>query len=1577
MPDSAIAIVGMACVFPDAAGVEAYWRNILKGHDAIRDPEGFWDIDAVFAPGDRRSGRIYARRGGSIPPSTFDAARYAVLPKAAADGDAEQWLTLAVADEALADAGIASDNPVRQRTGVVLGKGGYPTRGQVNPFFHGAILESVLTLVAQLRPDLSEGEHERVRQALAASLPAFDADTVSGIVPNIAASRIANRLNLMGPAYTIDAACASSLIAVDLACQYLASGQCDTVLAGGVQLCLAVGIRQVFSQLGALSPSEEIRPFDREADGTLPGDGLGMVVLKRLDDASRDGDRIYAVVRGVGTSSDGRGLGVMAPRGEGQVLALQRAYAAAGIEPHTVGLIEAHGTGTPLGDPTEVASLRAVFGDRRDDATRCGIGSVKSMIGHLMPAAGIASLIKAALALYHSTLPPTLKVREPLPLLAAAESPFALITRARPWLAQLGHPRRAGVNAFGFGGINAHLVLEEAPDAAAFQSRLPEWESELVLVGAPNRDGLRQAAEALARSLSDDASLAVIARDSLALHCRAPVRAAVVAASAADLKAKLARLAGRLADPRCKAIRDPQGIFWFAASPARTGKTAFLFPGEGSQYPGMLAGLHPHFPEIRQILDGANRCYERRLGGVLPADFLFPEPLADEAERERWRVALWSMNGAVTAVLAANFALLRLVSATGLRPDAVLGHSTGEFVALAAGGVIPLGSQHEQGAFEAFADALWDAYAQMPPADARTDLVLAAIGADAARVRAAITAAGDGALVAMDNCTLQTVVAGPRQGVEALVARFSKEGVLCEQLAFDRPYHTPDFEPFLGPLRSLLSTWATSPGKVPIWTCATGSPLPTVLPSLREVAADQWCLPVAFRPTIEAMHADGFRIFVEVGARGNLSAFTGDILRGKPHLCVPLDLENRPGTTQFCHALGLLIAAGHDLDPEILFRYRRPSAPTAASAVPPVPVRLETPQLRLPEEEARRLTTTAAMPEPAAAVPEAAKAAPDGPPKVLAAHFETMAGFLAVQQEVMGAYLGGCALVAPASSPGPGPLLDAVLALEPQVRAEALVRFDPERHRYLRDHEFGRRIAPSDPARRGIPIVPLTVSLEVMAETAALLMPGLVVTGFRDVRGHQWIQVPSAPVAVQVVAERNGSDVRVRLVPHGPDTGGAAAYAEATVCFAATYPAAPLLEPLILSNPHPSPWGPADLYQNLLFHGPAFQGMERIEAIGAEGLKANVRVPVRSGLVAGTASPAFHADPVALDVAGQLLGTWHHDVEPNMICFPARIAAIDLYGPPPAEGLRLSGTVRIRHRGGGFLGGDIQLGAADRILLSCSGWVDRTFAIPRTTANFWRDPSVHRLASAVPAAGGLEQHWRIDAADLGPGFFTTGGGIWTQTTLQCLLVAEEHRFFHQAGFGVSRRDEWLLGRIAAKDAVRDYVRRRTGRTIALAEIAVLNNADGRPVVSLLVQVGIEPPSLSIAHSAGRAVAAVAEVGEGIGIDIEPADRIRRMQPSFWTKLLGPDLAVILPEEDPDLWRLRLWCAREAAAKALGRGLGSGLMRMRVRRHDPHTGLVQLDPGDGGSILTAATAVEAGWVIATCRIGQNPSAGNNQ
>jgi acyl transferase domain-containing protein len=455
-----VAVIGLAALFPKAPDLRTFWENILAGVDAIGDPPDDWGADGVFKPGSHDNDRIYTKRGGFLADTCeFDPVQHGVMPRSVDGGEPEHFVALQLADHALADAGCMERPFPRERTEVILGRGTYANRGYVTVLQHTLVVDQTIRLLRHLHPEHSDEELADIKRRLKESLPPFNAETAPSLAHSVMCGRIANRLDLMGVAYTIDAACASSLIAVEQGMKDLLGGHCDLVLAGGIQISTSIPIAAIFCQLGALSPSGRIRPFHSGADGTLLGEGAGILVLKRREDAERDGDRIYALLKGVGSASDGRAVGLLAPRVEGEELAMRRAYEAAGVAPQSVGLIEAHGTGTQVGDAVEIEAMCRVFGPRSARAPRCGIGSVKSMIGHCIPASGAAGLIKAVLALHHRVLPPTLHGDDPHPKLEG--SPFYVINQARPWPHGGLEPRRAGVSAFGFGGINAHAVLEE------------------------------------------------------------------------------------------------------------------------------------------------------------------------------------------------------------------------------------------------------------------------------------------------------------------------------------------------------------------------------------------------------------------------------------------------------------------------------------------------------------------------------------------------------------------------------------------------------------------------------------------------------------------------------------------------------------------------------------------------------------------------------------------------------------------------------------------------------------------------------------------------------------------------------------------------------------------------------------------------------------------------------------------------------------------------------------------------------------------------------------------------------------
>ncbi|XRQ13381.1 beta-ketoacyl synthase N-terminal-like domain-containing protein [Actinomadura welshii] len=465
-----IAIVGAGAVFPGAGSAAELWRNVLAGFDAITEvPAGRWDPALYYDPGAYGrapdSDRFYCRRGGFVDDlATFDPARFGIPPEAVRGMEPDQLLALRTAGDAIADAGGGERLPDRSGIGVVIGRGGYLTPGVARCDQRVTTSHQIAAVLADLVPELGRARLDEIRSAFCERLGPDAPDASAGLVPSFAASRIAHAFDFRGPAYTLDAACASALLAVEHAVRALRSGQADAMLAGAVHHAHHATLWSVFSRLRALSRSETIRPFDRAADGTLLAEGTGVVLLKRLSDAERAGDRIHAVIVGAGSSSDGRASSMLAPVVEGQVLAVERAWRDAGLDPAApgaLGLVEAHGTAAPAGDGAELATLRRVFGA---GGPPIGLGSVKSMIGHAMPAAGIAGLIKAAFAVRDGVLPPTLHVDDPHPALEGGR--LRPVREAAEWACEHG-PRRAAVNAFGFGGANAHVILEEPPPGGA------------------------------------------------------------------------------------------------------------------------------------------------------------------------------------------------------------------------------------------------------------------------------------------------------------------------------------------------------------------------------------------------------------------------------------------------------------------------------------------------------------------------------------------------------------------------------------------------------------------------------------------------------------------------------------------------------------------------------------------------------------------------------------------------------------------------------------------------------------------------------------------------------------------------------------------------------------------------------------------------------------------------------------------------------------------------------------------------------------------------------------------------------
>ena len=580
-----IAVVGASALFPGSTSAAGFWTDILAGSDLITDvPDTHWLPEDYYDPDPTAPDKTYARRGGFLGDIDFDAMSWGVPPSIIEATDTSQLLALIVAQQVLRDAaGDQFDDMDRSRMSVILGV----TSAQ----------ELLGTMVSRLqRPiwqkslrehGLSESDVQAVCQRISDHYVPWQESSFPGLLGNVVAGRIANRLDLGGTNCVTDAACASTFSALSMAVNELYMGDSDLVITGGVDTLNDIFMFMCFSKTPALSASGDCRPFSDQADGTMLGEGIGMVALKRLDDAERDGDRIYAVITGVGTSSDGRSKSVYAPIPEGQAKAITRAYEIAGYGPETVEMVEAHGTGTTAGDAAEFGGLSIVFdAEAQENKQWCALGSVKSQIGHTKAAAGAAGLFKAVMALHHKVLPPTIKVDQPNPKLDLENSAFHINTEVRPWIRNSEHPRRASVSSFGFGGSNFHIALQEYTGAGTPAPRLRTMSLELVALSGSDGAALAKEARALAAQDLPTGMLQRIAWESAQrFDPNAGARLGVVAGSESELKDKLERLAATIDAAPEAAFEHPDGSAYGVGQ--HEGGVAFLFPGQGSQYLGM------------------------------------------------------------------------------------------------------------------------------------------------------------------------------------------------------------------------------------------------------------------------------------------------------------------------------------------------------------------------------------------------------------------------------------------------------------------------------------------------------------------------------------------------------------------------------------------------------------------------------------------------------------------------------------------------------------------------------------------------------------------------------------------------------------------------------------------------------------------------------------------------------------------------------------------------------------------------------------------------------------------------------
>src|SRR3954452_4335815 len=838
-PRPPIAVVGVSALFPGSSDATGFWSDILGGADRMSTvPPTHWLVDDHFDADPSTPDKTYGRRGGFLDPVAFDPVAFGLPPNLVPSTDTAQLLALIVAQQVLDDAVRSQFSELdRSRVSVILGV----TSGQELLGAMASRLNRPLWLQGMRRAGVPEDVAQAACDQIADLHPEWTESTFPGLLGNVVAGRIANRLDLGGTNCVTDAACASSFSAISMGVNELYLGDSDLVISGGVDTMNDILMYMCFSKTPALSRTEDVRPFSDQADGTMLGEGVGMVALKRLEDAERDGNHIYCVIQGVGASSDGRAKSVYAPASGGQARALENAYAKAGYGPDSVELVEAHGTGTVAGDAAEFGGLETVFdGSGREDRQWCALGTLKSQIGHTKAAAGAAGLIKVIMGLHHKTLPPTAKIDSPNPNLDLADSPFHLNTKARPWARNSDHPRRGSVSSFGFGGSNFHLALSEYVGEGARAARLRTSDAELVVLTGERGDDVMAQAQRHIEDASAAGHLRWLAPSSQqAYRADAPARLAVVAADEADLRTKLTRTIERLGAAPDEPFTTPAGVSYGTGE--GPGELAFVFPGQGSQYLFMGADLAMQHGDAMAAWDLAADVVK---GTRSLPEVVYPITTFAEAEDELNDALLTSTEWAQPAIAAMSLSMLRILRAIGLEAQHVAGHSFGELTALHAAGALS----------EADLIRVARRRGELMAEAAQTPGSMTAVSAAIDTVRALVKEAGAEVVVANHNSPTQAVLSGSTAAIERIEETLGMNGVAFKRLPVATAFHSPVVSGASEAFTEFLRTVNLDAPAIDVYANESAEPYRgSDVEAVRSQLGRQLAYPVRFVEMVEAM----------------------------------------------------------------------------------------------------------------------------------------------------------------------------------------------------------------------------------------------------------------------------------------------------------------------------------------------------------------------------------------------------------------------------------------------------------------------------------------------------------------------------------------------------------------------------------------------------------------------------------------------------------------------------------------------------------------------------------------------------
>ncbi len=851
----AIAIIGLGVRLPGAKNPECFWHLLSKGIDAITEvPSERWNVNEFYDARPATPGKMISRYGGFLDQvDKFEPSFFGISPREAQRIDPQQRLVLEVAWEALENAGIAPDKLSGSQTGVFIGIGNY--------------------------------DYGKLQSRNLSGLDAYDGP---GATLGIAANRLSYVLNLHGPSLVVETSCSSSLVAIHYACQSLRTKESNLCLVGGVSLILSPDSNIIFSQAKMMAADGRCKTFDASADGYVRGEGCGVIVLKCLSEALKDGDNILATIKGSAINQDGLSNGLTAPNGPSQQAVIRKALENAGVAADQISYVEAHGTGTPLGDPIEVNSLKAVLMQGRHPNQPCYIGSVKTNIGHLEPAAGIAGIIKVVLSLQNKEIPPHLHFKRLNPYIKIENTPFTIPTELKKWIVDQ-VPRLAGVSSFGFGGTNAHVILEEAlaPVLAAKNTKLSQH---LLTISAKTEKSLQELAKSYEAYLESHpgVSLEDLCYTANTGRSHFNHRLAIIISDKQELADKLAKIT---------AEKEANNVFSAKhSSNSKSPKIAFLFTGQGSQYINMGRQLYETKPVFRQSLDQCEQILQPYLEKSI-LDVIYPQdtkelnsPVIDQTAYTQ------------PALFAIEYALFQLWKSWGIKPDVVMGHSVGEYVAATVAGVFSL----EDG-------LKLIAHRGRLMQDLPDGGEMLAVMASEEKVNQLIAPYTEKLAIAAINGPVSVVISGEAEAIRTVRDSLNAEGIKTNQLQVSHAFHSPLMEAMMRSFEEVANKITYNQPQISLISNVTETRTHESI-----TTASYWVnhvrQPVNFAQSMEVLHQEGYEIFLEIGPKPILLGMGRECLIGTKKLWLPSLRPGKPDWLQMLQSLGQLYVQGVKVD---------------------------------------------------------------------------------------------------------------------------------------------------------------------------------------------------------------------------------------------------------------------------------------------------------------------------------------------------------------------------------------------------------------------------------------------------------------------------------------------------------------------------------------------------------------------------------------------------------------------------------------------------------------------------------------